>query len=290
MLAKMVFTMSNNYHLMKVRNFLMLLGFVSSVFLVSCGSDTTTTADEPAAKSDETAAPEAPAAKKYTLTPFSESPAYTDAKIELGKYEKGKFSFNVSGTAYKLGEQTPDAPQKMCANSAKGQHIHLIVDNAPYSAQYTADFNYEIADGKHYMLAFLSRSYHESIKTQEAHILKEVKVVNKTISASEDFLGPMLNYSRPKGTYVGKANTEKVMLDFYLSNVQIGANYYVLAEINGEEHKIEKWQPYYIEGLPMGDNKVKLTLMDQNGVKVNSPRNPVERVFTLKEDPADGVK
>lgn len=272
---------------MKLRNFTFLLGLLSTCFLISCGGETTTKTEDTAKK--EMPAKAESATKKYTLTPFSESPAYTDAKIELGSYKDGKFAFNVTGTDYKLGEQTPDAPQKMCANSGKGQHIHLIVDNAPYSAQYTADFDFDVADGEHYMLAFLSRSYHESIKTQDAHILKQITVANKTITAEEDFLGPMLNYSRPKGTYVGKKDTEKVMLDFYLSNVQIGQNYFVKAEINGEEHMIDTWQPYYITGLPMGENKIKLSLVNDKGVRVNSPRNPVERVFTLKADPADGM-
>jgi hypothetical protein len=271
---------------MKLRHFTFLLGLTTSCFLISCGGETATQTED-TTKTETATTPET-AAKKYTLTPFSESPAYSDAKIELGSYKDGKFAFTVTGTDYKLGEQTPDAPQKMCANSGKGQHIHLIIDNAPYSAQYTADFEYEVEDGEHYMLAFLSRSYHESIKTQDAHILKQVTVANKTITAEEDFLGPMLNYSRPKGTYVGKANTEKVMLDFYLNNVQIGTNFFVKAEINGEEHMIDTWQPYYITGLPMGDNKIKLTLVDDKGERVNSPRNPVERVFTLKADPTEG--
>jgi len=166
----------------------------------------------------------------------------------------------------------------------------LIVDNAPYSAQYTADFDFDVADGEHYLLAFLSRSYHESIKTADAHIMKQITVKDKSITASEDFQGKMLNYSRPKGTYVGKANTEKVMLDFYLNNVEIGTDHFVKAEINGEEHMIEKWQPYYITGLPMGENTVKLTLVDKEGNRVTAPRNPVERKFTLKADPADSAQ
>lgn len=270
---------------MKLRHFTCSLGLIAACFLISCGGETATKTEE--TKTTATPATPEPAAKKYTLTPFSESPAYTDAKIELGSYEGGKFAFNVSGTDYKLGEQTPDAPQKMCANSGKGQHIHLIVDNAPYSAQYTADFEYDVEDGEHYMLAFLSRSYHESIKTADAHILKQITVADKKITASEDFQGVMLNYSRPKGSYVGKANTEKVMLDFYLNNVEIGTDYFVKAEINGEEHTIDTWQPYYITGLPMGDNKIKLTLVDKDGKRVTAPKNPVERVFTLKADPAE---
>ena len=98
---------------------------------------------------------------------------------------------------------------------------------------------------------------------------------------------PMLFYSRPKGTYTGKAETDKVMLDFYLVNAKLGAEYKVKAEINGEEHLIDSWQPYYIEGMPMGENTIKLTLLDAEGNAVDTPLNPVSRTFTLQEDPVE---
>ena len=97
----------------------------------------------------------------------------------------------------------------------------------------------------------------------------------------------MLFYSRPKGTYTGKANTDKVMLDFYLANLALGNDYKVKANINGEEHMIDTWQPYYIEGLPMGENNVTLTLVDGEGKKVEAPLNPVSRTFTLEADPME---
>jgi hypothetical protein len=76
------------------------------------------------------------------------------------------------------------------------------------------------------------------------------------------------------------------MLDFYLVNTELSEDgFYVEANINGEIHKITKWQPYYIEGLPMGDNYVSLVLKNRTGDAVDVPLNPVKRVFTLKEDP-----
>lgn len=238
--------------------------------------------EETASETETPAEPET----QYTLTPFSASPDFPDAKIESFDYKEGKFAFNISGDSYELGVQTSDAPQKMCANSAKGQHIHLIIDNAPYAAKYVAEFDHEVADGEHYLLAFLSRSYHESIKTADAHVTKKITVEDGNLTNSEDVAEPVLHYSRPKGTYVGKANTEKVMLDFYLDNVELG-DYKVVADINGEEHTIDTWQPYYIEGLPIGDNKIKLTLVDKDGKTVDAPMNPVERTFVLKEDPVE---
>ncbi|MEQ8704059.1 MAG: hypothetical protein RIC19_09080 [Phaeodactylibacter sp.] len=260
--------------------------FVLALFFTSCQSGGDATGTD-GATADSTAVEEAPA-MKYTLTPFSPSESYPDAAIEGVTYADGKFNFMVGGETYKLGVQTPDADAKMCANSAKGQHIHLIIDDQPYAAKYEAAFDYEIEDGDHYMLAFLSRSYHESIKTNAAHVAKKVTVKDNGFMADEDFEEPILFYSRPKGTYTGKAQTEKVMLDFYPVNVPgFGTDHMVKATINGEDHMIDTWQPYYVEGLPMGENTITLTLVDAEGNKVDTPLNPVTRTFTLQEDPAE---
>ncbi|MEL6864820.1 MAG: phosphopeptide-binding protein [Bacteroidota bacterium] len=257
--------------------------FVLALVFHACssGGETSQTAKEETTEE----MPAEATANQYTVTPFSPSQAYPDATLGGMSYENGQFKFDVSGTDYKLGDQTPDAEQKMCANSGKGQHIHLIVDNQPYAARYTAEFDdYQMEDGEHHVLAFLSRSYHESIKTEKAYLAQKVTSKDKSVTAAEDITGPMLFYSRPKGTYVGKKDTEKVMLDFYLANASLGSDYSVKAEINGEVHNIDKWQPYYVEGLPMGNNTIKLTLLDKDGQVADVPLNPVERTFELKAD------
>lgn len=224
-----------------------------------------------------------PAATKYTLTPFSSSHDYPDATLRSIDYKDGKFIAEINSTSYKLGEQTPDADQKQCANSAEGQHIHLIIDNEPYIAKYTSTFQQTIPDGDHYVLAFLSRSYHESLKSDQAHKLVKATVKDTSFQQIETVSDPMLFYSRPKGLYTGK-DKEKVMLDFYLVNTDL-TNRRVEAEINGEKHMIDQWQPYYIEGLPDGENTIKLTLVDTNGNVVNTPLNPVTRTFQLEKAP-----
>jgi len=221
--------------------------------------------------------------KLFKLTPFEASEDFPDAKLKNMTYVDGQVNFDVISESYKLGVQTPDAASKMCANSGEGQHIHLIIDNEPYAAKYTSSFEYDIPDGEHTVLAFLSRSYHESIKTNDANILTKILVKNKSISATYGTDARILTYSRPKGTYIGD-DTKKVMLDFYLSNVSLGDGYTVDANINGESHEIDNWQPYYIEGLPMGENTIKLTLM-KDGEPVFTPLNPVTRTFTLKRNP-----
>lgn len=224
-----------------------------------------------------------PSMPSLLLSPFSPSVDFPDAAITGMDYQHGDFSFTIQGD-YQLGVQTSDAAQKMCANSAQGQHIHLIIDKNPYEARYESKFHYKIDDGSYYVLAFLSRSYHESIKTPNASVLVKASIQDSSFKKLEPVTEPMLFYSRPKGIYVGE-DTRKVMLDFYLANCQLGKNYKVKAQINEQEFIIDKWQPYYIEGLPMGDNKIILTLVDSTGSTVNNLLNPVERSFKLQAEP-----
>jgi hypothetical protein len=261
---------------------LLILLIFSSLIIISCKSDKSTS---------DTAAPEKEeltisTAKKYTLTPFSPSKSFEDAEIESMSYSAGSFEFGVPDGDYVLGAQTDDADDKMCANSGKGQHIHLIIDNAPYAAKYTNKFDYEVKDGEHHLLAFLSRSYHESIKSEKTHVARKVTVKDNGFTEVAPIEEPMLFYSRPKGTYSGAKETNKVMLDFYPINADIGTTHKIIAIINGEEHEITNWQPYYITGLPLGENKVSLALVDMDGNKISAPHNPVTRTFTLRGDTA----
>ena len=100
----------------------------------------------------------------------------------------------------------------------------------------------------------------------------------KNIDLNNEFLF----YSRPKGTYKG-VDTEKLLLDFYLVNSEISANgNKVRATIQDKKFIIEEWAPYYIEGLPKGEIKIKLELIDASGNLIDSPFNPSNRTVTLE--------
>lgn len=259
--------------------FLGIIFMVTSMMLVSCKNNdnvkTTRSSDQSVAVTT-----------KYTLTPFAPSTEYASAAINAMEYKDGVFSFKLNDSDYSLQAQTPDAGSKLCANSGKGQHIHLIVDTLPYAAKYTDSFEHEVADGRHGVLAFLSRSYHESIKNATAHKAVWATVKDKNIVQSEPIHESGLFYSRPKGTYTGKKNTDRIMLDFFLVNEDL-SNRKVRATINGEVHDLEKWVPYYIDGLPMGKNTVRLQLLEKDGTQVSGPLTDVTREFVLMEDPLD---
>ncbi|MEO9485361.1 MAG: phosphopeptide-binding protein [Ekhidna sp.] len=225
---------------------------------------------------------------KITLTKAPPSPEYPDAvltKNSVSVVENDSmftvdYGFDV--TNYELGMQTEDAGSRGIANSGKGQHIHFIVNNGPYSAHYMPGVNNQLNEGKYVVLAFLSRSYHESVKSEGAYHIENLNVGNAD-GEDADLEAPHLFYSRPKGTYKG-ADTKKVMLDFYLLNTSISPDgNKVRATINGNEFIIDEWAPYYIEGLPLGNVAIKLELLDADGNAVPGPFNSVERSVTLGE-------
>jgi len=262
--------------------------FLLALFLMACGGDATTTEAETTDEEEMTDdMSDEMASSGITITDFPETKSYPDAGLTSMSYNNGTFTFNLNDDdEYKLGQQTPDADQLMCANSAKGQHIHLIVDNEPYNALYEPMHEMELADGEHYVLAFLSRSYHQSLKNPQAFLAKKLTVSGAKATASNQITEPMLFYSRPKGTYVGD-DINNLLLDFYPVNVELGEQYRVKVAVNGEEiAELDEWKSYKLEGLEMGDNRIELTLINADGMTVDAPFNPVERVITLKEDPA----
>ncbi len=190
------------------------------------------------------------------------------------------YTFDVQN--YELGMPTEDYETRGIANSGKGQHIHFIVNNGPYAAHYMPGVNENLEAGNYVVLAFLSRSYHESVKSPDAFHVENL-VVGDIEADSADLTAPHLFYSRPKGTYSGD-DTNKVMLDFYLLNTTLSpTGNKVKATINGNEFIIDEWAPFYIEGLPMGEATIKLELIDANGNSVEGPFNTVERSITLSE-------
>lgn len=261
---------------------LLVPAFLLSVFF-SCSTTSSTETDATTEM--------VPQAAPITLSAAPTSPDYADAMVEFVAPEEGQslpsgdsvaFTYNV--TNYELGVVTADASQKSLANSAKGQHVHLILNNEPYHAIYTPEgFKLGLDDGHYVAISFLSRSYHESVKNPEAYKVKQFTVGDGE-DEDVDLAAPMLFYSRPKGTYTGK-DTKKVLFDFYLVNTEIGpGGNQVRVTVNGDTTMmVDQWKPYVLEGLPMGDNTVKIELIDSDGTLVDSPINSEERTFTLEE-------
>ncbi len=252
----------------------------------SCNDNASTTEGDTAAK----------AADSIRLTDFPPSPDFPNASLGIAGMTATKvgadsvklaFAFDVKN--YELKMQTGDAGGKKCNNSDKGQHIHFILDNKPYVALYEPKHETTVpVNSEHYILCFLSRSYHESVKHKEAAVLAHIRIDAKgNLQRIDSQLGPMIFYSRPKGDYLGK-DTANLLLDFYPANAQLGEALYVKADVKNEtsgkaaSFNLTKWAPYFIEGLGTGKGTVTLTLMDgKAGKPLQGPNTSVTRNFNL---------
>lgn len=226
----------------------------------------------------------------FELNPMQASPEFPEAKVsvvspDLSKPLKAgmtKFVFKVDG--FELGAQTPGSEKIGIANSKQGQHLHVIVDNEPYMAHYKPEVEIELTEGWHTLVVFPSRSWHESVKSPGAAILKKFKVGNPPASADIDITRPMLIFSRPKGVYKGPEETTDVLVDFYLFNCDLSpGGYKVKAVINAREYTIDQWKPMLMDGLSLGDNAIALKLVDKEGNLVPGPYNDVHRDFKVHD-------
>jgi hypothetical protein len=276
-----------------MKSFTFLLGSAALLSLAACDaakqqSDATSTAT--AELTTNTTATSTTSEKNgIRLTPFNDSPRFPEAQLKVLKpvagsaVPSGTVAFDYVLSNYQLTKMTGGAHADHLANSQKGQHIHNIVDNEPYTAHYETSFTKSLADGQHVVLSFLSRSYHESLKHRGAFDLRVVTVGRATPGTPAiDLKAPHLFYSRPKDTYTGK-DAARVMLDFYLVNTSLEpGGTRVRATINGSEFMLDQWAPYMMEGLPMGENTVKLELVDASGNLIPGPFNSVTRTFSLQ--------
>ena len=96
-----------------------------------------------------------------------------------------------------------------------------------------------------------------------------------------DLNNEFLFYSRPKGVY--KNGDTEILLDFYLVNTKLSPDgNRVRATINDVVFYIYEWSPYFIEGLPKGENKIKLELLNNKNQLIKTSFNPSIRTIVLE--------
>lgn len=261
------------------------MAIVAVMTLITFSACTNSASNDQSDSTDSTSVVE-----PITINPVENSPQFPDAELSLkediktemlGK-DSVKITLNYSVKNYELKGQTTDAATKGCSNSKDGQHIHFILDNGPYAALYEPTHTFTVpVNSEHYVMSFLSRSYHESLKTPKAGVLYHFSVDEKGKIAKLDIpKTPMIFYSRPKGDYLG-VDAKKVLLDFYVYNATLGTDALVKATINGIDFDINNWQPYFIENAPMGDLNVTLRLTDKAGKALEGVNTSVSRTAHL---------
>jgi hypothetical protein len=209
------------------------------------------------------------------LFALEEESAFPDAELELvtelQSMKVGKNTLQFEVDEFELAEPTEGLRSQMLANSKKGQHVHFILNNGPYQAHYEEEFEVELSEGHNVILAFLSRSYHESVKEQTAFVFEDV-VIGEGFEAF-DKTEPCLIYSRPKGSYK-LSESNRILVDFYLLNAELSSSgMQVELTVDNTVFMLSNWQPYWVEGLKAGEHKFRLRLLDADGDLVEGPFN-----------------
>lgn len=250
-----------------------------------CGSDSEESGESSPSSGDDRA---------VTITQGERSPAIEGAKAMFTSPENGAVlesgadvALTVEVDSFEAGIQTETPRAEAIANSDNGQHVHIIVDGGPYYANYEPGSPFDIGmleDGAHTAIVFPSRSYHESVKNPGAMDFVNFYVGEEAGDFPLDPDAPTIVYSRPKGSYSGEG-AERIMLDFYLQNVELSEDgysaRYEIREKGSDEilasTTLTEWVPSFVEGLDAGTYIFKLELLDADGNVVPGPLNTTER-------------
>lgn len=228
-----------------------------------------------------------PGLLKWANSRPSDSATVTILSPKEGEHFKAGESLFVAVTAtgVSLGAQTQYADVCGLANSGKGQHVHVIVDNAPYLADYADGKPFPIGTlppGVHTIRVFASRSWHESIKSPGS--FKSVTFYVGDSKAPSPILSgkPLLTYSRPKDVYSGDEG-KIILVDFFLANATLSPEgYKVKLTVDDKSSLLTEWVPYLVTGLTPGDHHFKLELLNKSGQVVSGAYNVTERSITIK--------
>lgn len=200
---------------------------------------------------------------------------------QLIKEKTVTVSFEVEN--FVLGVKTKGHGKNGLAASDKGQHIHLILDNEPYQAIYDVTQPVVLKDlkpGLRSIRAFLSRSWHESVKEAGSYQAIEFyfqKVTTETVPTTG-----VLTYSRPKGEYEGK-DAKLILVDFFLDKVELSPEgFKVKLVVDGKASYLSTWKTYYLKDLAPGEHKIQLALLDAKNKRVPGEFNNTYRTIVIK--------
>ncbi len=246
-----------------------------------------------------------PAGRPANAQPVADAPGYfqagPDGAVSLS-FTSPKDGETIQGNSVAPTFQITGYPVYMDAERKKGQHIHVILDNNPYEADYDpatpfAKFN-NLTPGTHTLRAFPGREWHESIKQPGAFAFVTFNV-GQASATDINKSAPLLTYSRPKGDYKVGDHPKGVMLDFYVTNATLGDNDYKVRYTLSKDGKtlktetLTKWEPVWWpwSDIQPGQYKVLLELLDKNNKPVpfkvgNLDYNHTEGSFNVTQEGA----
>lgn len=266
---------------------------------------TTATAEASAsATAEPTATASATASAATTAAPAALPPVSFEAGAPAAAPEKAPTIKITAPTANQVipADKAGDFEVKLDLKGwdvpAGGNHVHVILDGRPYKRiddpkapikLKDLDPSYTLAEGQHVLVAFPSRSTHESVKPIGK--VAPVAVTSFYVGKKEGTwktTDPTLVYSRPKGANDGAPPAEGVLVDFYLLNAELGdGKFSVEATLtgpgleSGQKASVKAWTPWRIKNVRDGKYTLRLALLGKDGKPVPGAMNDVTREFTV---------
>lgn len=211
--------------------------------------------------------------------PLDSAILYTDVILENYTYTGNKMIFTPQNL--RLGGMTPLTTTRQTARTKKGNHLHLCIDGEQHKISNQNIFDFPLKNGKHKLVAFIARSFYESIKNPTSILAKEIAVRNGELVSSKNLPAVDIVYNAPIGLYKAE-ESNKILLDFVLIGTTL-SEFGNTVKITLDEHTIfnvNKWQAYYLEGLSKGEHHIKLELLDPTGRQIAAPTS---QSFVIKE-------
>ncbi|WP_428225625.1 hypothetical protein [Flavobacterium sp.] len=192
--------------------------------------------------------------------------------IKPWTYTNQEFNFTLKN--YELGIATPDQATVNLPFSTMGQHLHLIVDDAPYLPVMNIPFKNNLTDGEHTIVIGAGRSYHELYKNPEAIITSKIMVMggSEVAGSRTPITTPEIFASRPKGNY-NAADAKRILIDYVLTETakaNLDAKKQIVRiTVDHTPFINNKWKANVLEGLSrLGTHKLRLDLYDLEAKKI----------------------
>ncbi len=149
----------------------------------------------------------------------------------------------------------------------------------------------DLAPGSHTLRVMATRPWGEGFKNEGAL----AQVTFQVFTASEQAVTPgipQLIYNSPQGV----VGAQPMLLDFWLRDIPLHevaqgdgaiADWRLRCTINGQTFVFDRWQPIYLTGFKLGQNWIKLELIDDTGAVFPNPFNTALRVVDYQPGAAD---
>ena len=225
--------------------------------------------------------------KGVKITEANDFPLFLDCCLNFitpkanAFFGPNEFEFGIKN--FDLIGSTVDEKKKGVRLNDKGQFLYVIKNRNEITRVNSTKFAFDLSHGVTNYFIAPSRSYEMSIKNDSSYLAFEYDVEEDSCSFKE-IKEPAIYLCSPSGIYPN-SHSDKVLLDFFVINTEINEQTRVKITIDKDVHFIvNKWAPFYVEGLKSGNHTIKLQLVDKDGNQIKGDYTSFKETrFTLQK-------